>query len=351
MSYCSFGTYDLNCEDDATDLALTGDVTDESDNCSVGLNATYIDVTDNTDPCAVIITRTWTLTDDCGNTSTQDQIITVEDVTPPTASNPAQIVIAIGPAPAPDVNVITDELDNCTPNPLVAFVSDVSDGNLCPETITRTYSVTDDCGNETLVLKIIIIGGAPVQDPVVIANGPICEGDDAIFTITGVEDAVVTYDTGFGSNTITLLGGEATVTVPSVTTNTTVTLTNISDGSCSSTINLTATTVVNALITPTFNTLGPYCQTGLVDPLLTTSNEGYTGAWSPATIDNSSSGTSTYTFTPDPGQCASNTTMDVIITDAPFVVAAALDSTFCEETLQFFLLILYPEVYWLSNLR
>ena len=61
------------------------------------------------------------------------------------------------------------------------------------------------------------------------------------------------------------------MTVPSVTTNTTVTLTNISDGSCSSAINLTATTVVNALITPTFNTLGPYCQTGLVDPLLTTS--------------------------------------------------------------------------------
>ena len=61
----------INCEDDATDLALTGDVTDESDNCSVGLNATYIDVTDNTDPCAVIITRTWALTDDCGNTSTQ----------------------------------------------------------------------------------------------------------------------------------------------------------------------------------------------------------------------------------------------------------------------------------------
>ena len=82
----------------------------------MGLNATYIDVTDNTDPCAVIITRTWALTDDCGNTSTQDQIITVEDVTPPTASNPTQIVIAIGPAPAPDVNVITDESDNCTPN-------------------------------------------------------------------------------------------------------------------------------------------------------------------------------------------------------------------------------------------
>ncbi|MDZ7633746.1 MAG: hypothetical protein U5L72_04660 [Bacteroidales bacterium] len=32
-------------------------------------------------------------------------------------------------------------------NPVVAFVSDVSDGSSCPEVITRTYSVTDACGN------------------------------------------------------------------------------------------------------------------------------------------------------------------------------------------------------------
>ena len=167
-------------------------------------------------------------------------------------------------------------MDNCTTNPVVAFLSDVSDGNLCPETITRTYSVTDDCGNETLVTQTIIIGGASVPDPVVIANGPICEGGDAIFTITGVVDAVVTYDTGSGSNTVTLTGGEAIVTVPSVVANTTITLTNISDGSCNSAINITATTIVNALLTPTFDALGPYCQTGLVDPLLTSSIEGYT---------------------------------------------------------------------------
>ena len=129
-------------------------------------------------------------------------------------------------------------MDNCTVNPVVAFVSDVSDGNLCPETITRTYSVTDDCGNETLVTQTIEIGGASVPDPVVIANGPICEGSDAIFTITGVVDAVVTYDIGSGSNTVTLSGGEAIVTVPSVAANTTITLTNISDGSCNSAINI-----------------------------------------------------------------------------------------------------------------
>ena len=43
------------------------------------------------------------------------------------------------------------------PQPVVAFVSDVSDGNTCPEVITRTYSVTDACGNTINVTQTITI--------------------------------------------------------------------------------------------------------------------------------------------------------------------------------------------------
>ncbi|MFV9552632.1 hypothetical protein, partial [Algibacter sp. PT7-4] len=34
---------------------------------------------------------------------------------------------------------------------------DVSDGNTCPETITRTYSVTDVCDNQILVTQTITV--------------------------------------------------------------------------------------------------------------------------------------------------------------------------------------------------
>ena len=56
----------------------------------------------------------------------------------------------------PNIAVVTDEADNCGV-PVVAFVSDVTDGNTCPETITRTYSVTDACSNTINVTQTITI--------------------------------------------------------------------------------------------------------------------------------------------------------------------------------------------------
>jgi hypothetical protein len=45
------------------------------------------------------------------------------------------------------------------------------------------------------------------------------------------------------------------------------------------------------------------------------SNNGITGTWNPATISTAAAGTTTYTFTPDAGQCATATaTVDVTVT-------------------------------------
>ncbi|MDB4340317.1 hypothetical protein OAA13_01550, partial [Crocinitomicaceae bacterium] len=108
--------------------------------------------------CPTTITRTYTITDECGNSVDVIQTITIDDTTPPTASNPSAVnVECIGDVPAKDITAVTDEADNCTATPLVAFVSDVSDGNTCPEVITRTYSVTDDCGNTMNVTQTITV--------------------------------------------------------------------------------------------------------------------------------------------------------------------------------------------------
>ena len=95
------------------------------------------------------------------------EVCTCTDAILPTASNPISVdAECIGDVLAPDVLVVTDEMDNSGVAPIVAFVGDVSDSLTCPETITRTYSVTDDCGNEILVDQLIYVQDltAPVAD-------------------------------------------------------------------------------------------------------------------------------------------------------------------------------------------
>ena len=138
----------------AADIAL---VTGVSDNCTAAPVVAFVSDASDGNTCAEVITRTYSITDECGNVTLVTQTITIDDTTDPTASNPNDLTVPGGPVPAPDVTVVTDEADNCTVNPVVEWVSDVSDNGACPETITRTYSVTDDCGNQITVTQLILI--------------------------------------------------------------------------------------------------------------------------------------------------------------------------------------------------
>ena len=82
-------------------------------------------------------------------------------------------------------------------------------------------------------------------------------------------------------------------------------------GQCAT--NTTLTVSVNPTITPTFSfgTNLTICAGGTVPLLPPLSQNGITGTWSAATVNNQTSGT--YTFTPDPGQCATSTTFAVTV--------------------------------------
>ena len=71
--------------------------------------------------------------------------------------------------------------------------------------------------------------------------------------------------------------------------------------------------VGTAIVTPAFAALGPYCVGAAPGALPGTSTNGITGTWSPAAISTASAGTITYTFTPTAGQCATTTTMNVVV--------------------------------------
>jgi hypothetical protein len=154
---------DDDCNYNAS-TAITGDVTDEADNCDNTLNATFVDgVAVGSCDGETIITRTWTLTDDCNNSRVRLQTITILDTTRPTFTQPADITIYKDANCNHDASVgvtgdVTDEDDNCD-NTLNATYSDIEVPGSCigEVFITRTWSLSDDCNNTTTHQQLITV--------------------------------------------------------------------------------------------------------------------------------------------------------------------------------------------------
>jgi len=89
----------------------------------------------------------------------------------------------------------------------------------------------------------------------------------------------------------------------------TYTITSVEDGDGNViAANASATVLVNTIVTPSFNTAGPFCAGAVIPALPSQSTNGISGSWSPA-LNNTA--TTTYTFTPNTGQCATPTTLTV----------------------------------------
>jgi gliding motility-associated-like protein len=100
-------------------------------------------------------------------------------------------------------------------------------------------------------------------------------------------------------------------------------------GQCVVATKTTATITVQANVAPNFASIGAICSGNPVPVLATTSPNGITGTWSPATINNTTS--RSYVFTPTAGQCATAQTLPVTITPRTVPNFPAIAS-FCEGT-------------------
>ena len=103
-------------------------------------------------------------------------------------------------------------------------------------------------------------------------------------------------------------------------------------GTCSIPVSLNITIVGN--ITPTFPTIAnSYCQNATAPALPPTSNEGITGTWSPASINTSVPGTSTYKFTPTTsGTCSIPVSLNITIVGSITPTFPTIANSYCQNT-------------------
>ncbi len=130
--------------------------------CGVIPDPPVMTATDNYDPVidvafnevieGNIITRTWTATDDAGNSVQCVQAITVSDTISPVIACSGNILVECGASIEPDFTGYPTVSDNCNGSPILSY-NDVITGNI----IARTWTATDDAGNSVQCAQVLTI--------------------------------------------------------------------------------------------------------------------------------------------------------------------------------------------------
>jgi gliding motility-associated-like protein/uncharacterized repeat protein (TIGR01451 family) len=170
---------------DTTDPVLTNIPADMSTECDEALPTDAPTATDNCDNDATItlseneiagdcennytILRAWTAKDDCGNTSTGVQEITVTDTQAPVIT---QVPVDVDTncqglqiLPTAGMPLVTD---NCDAN-VTIVLDENTEQTLCETIITRTWTATDNCGNVSTATQTVT---AIDNDAPEFINGP-----------------------------------------------------------------------------------------------------------------------------------------------------------------------------------
>ncbi|MBX2927398.1 MAG: BspA family leucine-rich repeat surface protein [Saprospiraceae bacterium] len=173
-----------------------------------------------------------------------------------------------------------------------------------------TATVTSPITNSTSAFSscATIVSACPSYTASLSGSTAICQGQSATLTFN-FSGGTGPYTVMWTNGTLSNINNGHTVSVNPGST-TIYTISSVTDASaCPATIGSGATVTVNPNTTPTFTQVSPICVGGSFS-LPTTSNNGITGNWSPA-INNTA--TTTYTFTPTAGQCATTAMMTVTV--------------------------------------
>ena len=182
-------------------------------------------------------------------------------------------------------------------------------------TAQATYTACD--GTQVIKSENILLNLLTPVTPTFAPIGPLCQGDTAPVLPSTSNNTTGSISGVWSPSTIdtSLVGTLQYTFTPTVGQCAIPTIMNV--------------TVTNS-ITPLFNNLAPICigTPAPILPITSNNSPAITGSWTPAVVSNTASGT--YTFNPDPGQCATPTTVQVTVNNS-----CALGS--------------YASAVWLSN--
>jgi hypothetical protein len=163
--------------------------------------------------------------------------------------------------------------------------------------VLEVVETANGCPGAPIILNIIL---TPEIIPTFDAIGPLCQNSTPPTLPTS-------------STNSPAITGTWDAAISTVSPGTTVYTFTPDPDQCATTATLSIE--VTPEVTPTFDAIGPLCENSTAPALPATSIEGITGTWSPATVSTTTTGITTYTFTPDdPAQCAIPTTLDIDVT-------------------------------------
>src|SRR5678809_732793 len=212
-------------------------------------------------------------------------------------ANPQTLTVTVTPKVTPNFAAIPDICEGATAPTLSTTSPNGVTGTWSPATISNTTSgsyvftpTAGLCANpQTLTVTV-----TPEVTPNFAAIPDICEGATApTLSTTSPNGVTGTWSPATISNTTS----GSYVFTPTA-------------GLCANPQTLTVT--VTPKVTPNFAAIPDICEGATAPTLSTTSPNGVTGTWSPATISNTTSGS--YVFTPTAGLCANPQTLTVTVT-------------------------------------
>ena len=153
-----FSTVPTNVTVNCSAIPAVGTPT-ATDECDASVTITYIGETKTNGACqdSYTLRRTWKAADNCGNSATSEQMITVQDVTAPTFTNvPANTTVSCESIPAVGTAIATD---NCAASPAVTYLGETKTNGACSGSyiLNRSWRATDNCGNTSTATQLITV--------------------------------------------------------------------------------------------------------------------------------------------------------------------------------------------------